>query len=574
VTHDRRRLTLACALWCLAGLLALPAAARAAVSISDAQLNPSTTQAAGHPNVTIVTAFGYSGAGDDVKSVRVVLPQGLLGDPNAASRCDQMSFAGDACPTDSRVGSTQVTATVLGVPTNSAGDVYNLQPTGAEPARLGVVVRPAVGGKIFLQSPVTLGAETNYGLATTFDDLPRSSGGVDTQIQRMSLTLNGRAARGAFTTNPTRCAPAVMQVGATSYDSPGQTATTTARFTPTGCDAVPFSPQLSGFVGARGQTANGGNPPLRTIVTLPAGGANLAKVAVALPSDLAPDLNGIQRACPADQFAAGTCPPTSYIGTAVAGSPLAPAPLTGPVILGSGAFPPPLAVPLTGAVALTLHGTTALPTSPNQGISNSFEGLPDLPVTRFELTLTGGRGSLLKAVNDLCRPNARTTVSASFTGQTGRTVTQQVRLPVVGCVGGARPGGGVSLRFVRGVGSLVGRFAAAPRGPALTRVRLTLPAGLAPGAGVAATSLLPTVYAGGRRLRASAVRVRGRTVDALIPRRGVRSAVIRWPGLRPSRSLARRLASRPRLAFLVRLTDAGRRTTTLRLRVRPIVARR
>ena len=82
----------------------------------------------------------------------------------------------------------------------------------------------------------------------------------------------------------------------------------------------------------------------------------------------------------------------------MAGSPLAPAPLTGPVILGSGAFPPPLAVPLTGAVALTLHGTTALPTSPNQGISNSFEGLPDLPVTRFELTLTGGRGSLLKAV--------------------------------------------------------------------------------------------------------------------------------------------------------------------------------
>ena len=105
-------------------------------------------------------------------------------------------------------------------------------------------------------------------------------------------------------------------------------------------------------------------------------------------------------------------------------------------------------------------------------------------------------------------------------------------------------------------------------------MRLTLPAGLAPGAGVAATSLLPKVYAGGRRLRASAVRVRGRTVDALIPRGGVRSAVTRWPGLRPSRSLARRLASRPRLAFLVRLTDAGRRTTTLRLRVRPILARR
>jgi len=130
-THDRRRLALACALWCLAGLLALPGAARAAVSITDAELDPSTTQAAGHPNATIVTAFGYDSSGDDVKSVRVVLPQGLLGDPNAASRCDQMSFAADACPTDSRVGTTQVTATVLGLPNDSSGAGYSLQPTAA-----------------------------------------------------------------------------------------------------------------------------------------------------------------------------------------------------------------------------------------------------------------------------------------------------------------------------------------------------------------------------------------------------------------------------------------------------------
>jgi hypothetical protein len=573
VTRDRRRLVLACALWCAAGLAALPATARAAVSISDAELNPSTTQAAGHPNLTIVTAFSYDSSSDDVKSIRVVLPQGLLGDPTAASRCDQMSFAGDACPADSRVGTTQVTAAVLGVPTNASGDVYSLQPTGAEPARLGVVVRPPVGDKIFLQAPATLGADTNYGLATTFDNLPRSSGGADTQIQRMSLTLNSSAAHGPFTTNPTRCAPATMQVSATSYDSPGQTATGSGSFTPTGCNLVAFSPALSGSVGARGQTGTGSNPPLQTVVTMPGGGANLASVTVSLPADLAPDINGVQRACPPDQFAAGTCPPTSYIGTALAASPLAPAPLTGPVILGSGSFPPPLAVPLTGAVALTLHGVTALPTSPGQGISNTFEGLPDLPVTRFALMLAGGPGALLRATNDLCRPNARTSVNASFTAQTGRTVTEQLRLPVVGCPGGARPGGGVTVRFVHGIGSLTGRFASAPRGPALRRVRLTLPASLTPGARASATRLPPAVYAGGRRLRPSAVRVRGRVVEAVLPGRGARSVLVRWPGLRPSRALARRLASRPPLLFVVRLTDAGRRASTLRLSVRPIVRR-
>jgi len=150
---------------------------------------------------------------DDVKSLNVVLPQGLVGDPRSAGRCSQSSFAGDACPADSKVGITTVTATVLGLPQDSAGDVYSLTPVGSEPARLGIIVRPSLGPmpleKLFLQSPVTVGPNTNFGLSTTFDNLPRQVSGIDIRTDRLKLTLFGAAAHGPFVSNPTSCRPAI-----------------------------------------------------------------------------------------------------------------------------------------------------------------------------------------------------------------------------------------------------------------------------------------------------------------------------------------------------------------------------
>src|SRR3954453_14429314 len=99
--------------------LALPAAASASVSVTNFKVTPSTTQAGGHPDVTIDTAFALSPTSDDVKSVGVVLPQGLVGDPNAAARCSAAAFAADSCPATSKVGTTtaNVTATVVLVET-------------------------------------------------------------------------------------------------------------------------------------------------------------------------------------------------------------------------------------------------------------------------------------------------------------------------------------------------------------------------------------------------------------------------------------------------------------------------
>src|SRR5690349_10505786 len=78
--------------------LAIPASASASVSITSFKVTPSTTQAGAHPDLTIDTGFSLDPTSDDVKSVGVLLPQGLVGDPNAADRCSAAMFAADTCP--------------------------------------------------------------------------------------------------------------------------------------------------------------------------------------------------------------------------------------------------------------------------------------------------------------------------------------------------------------------------------------------------------------------------------------------------------------------------------------------
>ena len=101
------RLPLVCLTACLLAVAA-PAAASASAQLTNVKLTPSTTQAGAHPDVTVDLAFSVS-SGDDVKSVAVVLPQGLVGDPSAADRCTEAKFKDDACPAGSQVGTQTAT---------------------------------------------------------------------------------------------------------------------------------------------------------------------------------------------------------------------------------------------------------------------------------------------------------------------------------------------------------------------------------------------------------------------------------------------------------------------------------
>jgi hypothetical protein len=564
----------------LVAALALPVSAQAAVSVESAALTPSTTQAGAHPSVTVDLAFEV-GAGDDVKSVAVVLPQGLVGDPTVADRCTQEDFLADACDEAAQVGTTSATAR-LGVlpvaPLEVPGDVYNLRPNAGEAARLGVVLRPSVGDKVFLQSAATVSADTGYGLKTVFDDLPREAGGLDTQVTAMQLVLNDEAARGPFLTNPTSCREATTNVTITSYDEPDTPKSGSTSFTPTECDKLPFAPTLTGTVGGSGLTDRGISPALTAVIAPSGSGeSNVTSAQVTLPPAVAANLTGLSRTCTQDAYAAGQCPESARVGSATARSPLITTAVTGPVVLVENSPFPSLVVQFGPPVPLTLTGSIGLVGSQ---VQNTFEGIPDLPLSRFELTVDGGELGLLMNNVDLCGLPERPVATAALVAHSGATAELSAPLEVQGCVPGPgdEAGGGtneprasLSLRYRRGLGSVRARFRAAEGGKALKRVRLRLPKGFLARKKGFRKGL--RVKAGERRLGRQRVKLRGRVLTIAPGGKGARDVRIRWNRVKPARSLARRLRARPRLTFVAHLTPAGERTRRLPLTVRPAVGR-
>ncbi len=552
----------------------LPGTASAAVSITSFSVTPSTTQAGGHPNLVVDTSLAANPDTDDVKSLRVVLPQGLVGDPGSAGRCSQAAFAQDNCPADSKVGTTTVTATVVVVSQDSAGDVYNLAPTGSEPARLGIIVRPVLLGqpldKIFLQSPVTVGPDTNFGLSTTFDNLPRKAGGFDIRMDRLKLTLNGSVAHGPFVSNPTSCRQAIANTTITSYDAPGS-ASASGGFTPTGCSSLAFAPQLQGSVATTAGATPSKPVGVQSTIVLPPGQANLRTAVVRLPKTLSSNTAVLNKACTLEQQAsAGGCPDSSRVGSARTVSPLLAAPLGGKVFLAATTTGlPKLLVVFTGALALKLDGNVDI----SNGVATTFDGLPDVPLSRFDLTLDRSTG-LLTSDDDLCRPGGAVVAAATLTAQSGRVLNVNAPLPSTGCGRATKPKGTVSLGFRRGIGTLRASFGAGRGAALLRKLRLALPGGVTALGGRRGLARI-VATAGGRRIATRLLKLRGRTLSLDLGRRGGATTLrIRWIGLTPSRSLARKLGSARtrrivRFGFAPRVTDAAGRGTTLRLRVRP-----
>jgi hypothetical protein len=454
----------------IACLLAAPASAQAAFEVRSFTVAPSGLAAASHPNVSVAIGFApYDSANppEHVRDLTISLPPGLVGNPNATGRCSQAAFQADDCPASTKVGTTSVVTRIpllLGASITADGDVYNLQPGTREPARLGVVVRPPLGAdRVFIVSPVAL-RSSDGGLDSIITNLPSKVGipvlgQQDMWIESMNLTLLGKPPGAAtpFMTLPTSCGPATASIAARSANGT-QVTRAAPPFTPTGCDALPFKPQIAATITA------GRTPALHTVITGPPGNANTARAAVTLPAGISVNLDALQHACSLAQQAAGPCPEAARVGRAVAQSPLLPR-LSGPVFLAAQAGQPlpGIRVDLSGVVSLSLVGTVA-----GKPLRTEFAGIPDVPLERFELSFEA-RGAL-RAVSSVCRgPLPR--ISAVLTGHNGAIATLREPMTVTGCV---KPSANVRLRGRR----LRLGVAAARGGPALRLVRLTLPRAL------------------------------------------------------------------------------------------------
>jgi hypothetical protein len=211
-----------------------------------------------------------------------------------------------------------------------------------------------------------------------------------------------------------------MTAAASVLGSDNTTADVSAPFQAADCASLGFKPKLS--LKLRGGTTRGAHPSLRAVLKARKGDANIGAAQVTLPHSEFLEQAHIRTICTRVQFAAGAgngsqCPKGAVYGRARAVSPLLDEPLVGLVYLRSSnhALPDLVAALHSKKVDINLVGRID---SVNGGIRNTFEAVPDAPVTKFVLEMRGGKKGLLVNSTNICQGKHRAKVG--FTGQNSK----------------------------------------------------------------------------------------------------------------------------------------------------------
>jgi hypothetical protein len=371
----------------------------------------------------------------EITSFSAKLPQGLIGKlagipycsdadiAKAATKTGTEENANPSCPAASLVGRTLVGAGVGSVLAYAPGKVYLAGPYHGSPISIAAITSATVGpfdlGTVVVRSAFKVNPETAAVSVDSAgsDPIPHIMQGIQLHVRDVRVYMD----RPDFTLNPTSCDPFAFEAtltgsGAdTASSADDVAANVNSPFQASNCSRLGFAPRLAFRL--KGGTHRGDYPALQATLTARPGDANIAKAAVTLPHSEFLAQEHIRTVCTRVQFAADQCPAASVYGRAQAVTPLFDKPLEGPVYLRSSSNPlPDLVAKLDGQIQVNLVGRID---SVNQGIRNTFDVVPDAPVTRFTLQMQGGKKSLLVNSRNLCKSPGRAEVK--MTGQNGKT---------------------------------------------------------------------------------------------------------------------------------------------------------
>ncbi len=394
-------------------------------------MSAGTESSAAGQSSPFVLRLGRNDGEQEFSSLEATLPKGLAAkfvgipycpDPAlaaAATRPGKAEQANPSCPA-SRIGSVTVGAGPGTNPFHTQGTAYLAGPYKGAPMSVAVIT-PAVAGPFDLGTVVVRNAlyvdpETAQGRVVS-DPFPKIIDGVPLKLRSILVNLD----RPSFTLNPTNCSPLAINATITSTD--GASAKPSNRFQASACDKLGFKPDLK--LSLKGGTERSDHPALKATLTYPKGNyANIAKAVVSLPHSEFLAQNHIKTICTRVQFAADQCPKGSIYGFVTATTPLLDKPLEGPLYLRSSSHPlPDLVAALHGQIDVDLVGRID---SKNGGIRTTFESVPDAPVTKFVLTMQGGKKGLLENSKDLC--NSVNKADVKFTAQNGKTANYKTPL--------------------------------------------------------------------------------------------------------------------------------------------------
>lgn len=363
-----------------------------------------------------------------LKKVSATLPAGFVAKIPSVTQCGEPAARNGACSAASEVGSVETSVGSGPSPYVLKGTAYLTGPYDGAPFGLSIVV-PAtkVGpydyGNIVTQAGISINPYNAR--VTVAGEVPTIVGGVPLRMKALTITIN----HGNFMLNPTNCSPLATETTFTS--TMGATDSVSTPFQATGCSSLGFKPKFS--------YSTNGNPTKRygarldVKLTETAGNANIKSVKVQLPLKLPSRQSTLALACAEKTFAAEPykCPSGSNVGGVTIKTPTLPDTLTGPAYFvshGGAAFPDLDLVAKGDGVTVILVGKTNI----SKGITHTtFESLPDVPVSSFELHLPTGEKSALGVNGNLCQ--GKMYMPTTVVGQNGKSVTEKIQIQVAEC---------------------------------------------------------------------------------------------------------------------------------------------
>jgi hypothetical protein len=351
-------------------------------------------------------------------------------------------LASPSCPAASEIGRTLVGAGVGPSLAYAPGKVYLAGPYHGSALSIAAITAAKVGpfdlGTVVVREAIKINPETAEVFidATNSDPIPHIIKGIPVHARDIRVYVD----KPQFTLNPTSCertstASTVLGSGLNfGTEADDQPITVTSPFQAADCASLGFKPRLA--LNLKGASARGGHPRFKAVLTPRKGDANSAFAQVTLPHSVFLDTEHIKTICTRVQFNSGAvpgekCPAASIYGYAKAITPILDEPIQGLVFLRSSShnLPDLVAALHSGKIDFNLVGR--IDSVKGGRIRNTFETVPDAPVTKFTLEMQGGKKGLLVNSTDLCKSTNR--AISDFRGQNGkRSLTTPPLVPDCG----------------------------------------------------------------------------------------------------------------------------------------------
>jgi hypothetical protein len=373
----------------------------------------------------------------ELSQVTTTLPPGLVAKIAGIPFCPDQAIASistaegtggqelarPACPAASQIGTISAGLGAGPGPNYFPGKVYLAGPYKGAQLSLAIVAPGLAGpfdlGNVVVRAALRVNPETAQVTAVS-DPFPTILHGVLLRARDIRLRVD----RPQTTINPTNCSKMavggeITGVGGSIFTTADDSLfSTSSPFQVGSCSDLSFKPKLSFRL--FGGTHRGSHPKFRATVTMPPGGANIKRASVALPRSQFLDQGHIGTVCTRVQFAANACPAASIYGRVSAKTPLLDETLTGPIYLRSSPHPLPdlVAAFRGGRIDANLIGRID---SVNGGIRNTFDFVPDVPVSTATFSFFGGSKGLLVNSRNICKGTPK--AKAVFNAQNGASLT-------------------------------------------------------------------------------------------------------------------------------------------------------